>query len=253
VQAVAQEYIDSSISKTVNAPNKHTVEDVEELYMAAYDMGLKGITYMRDGSRQGVLQREEKKEEKKAEVLPPSVSTPLYPDVRRPMLVEGVTYKTESPLGKTYVTVNHDEQGNPFEVFITIGKSGSDVAAIAEGLSRMISFVLRLHSNVPPKERMTKVISELAGIGGSRTVGFGENRVRSLPDAVAKVLARYLNRYEVVASETAVTNGNGHATNGNGLSNGNGHTPVMVEQLSMEHAAVAFGTAFFMGKCGTTT
>jgi ribonucleoside-diphosphate reductase alpha chain len=52
VQAIAQKYIDSSISKTVNAPNTHTVEDVKDLYMSAYDMGLKGITYMRDGSRE---------------------------------------------------------------------------------------------------------------------------------------------------------------------------------------------------------
>ena len=63
IQAVAQEYIDSSISKTVNAPNSHTVEDVKKLYMMSYDMGLKGVTYFRDGSRLGVLQREEKKEE----------------------------------------------------------------------------------------------------------------------------------------------------------------------------------------------
>ena len=68
VQAVAQEFIDSSISKTVNAPKTHTVEDVKRLYEMAYDMGLKGITYMRDGSRQGVLERvEDKKEEKKEE------------------------------------------------------------------------------------------------------------------------------------------------------------------------------------------
>ncbi len=67
VQAVAQEYIDSSISKTVNAPNSHTVDDVKNLYMMAYDLGLKGVTYMRDGSRQGVLERK-KEEPKKAEV-----------------------------------------------------------------------------------------------------------------------------------------------------------------------------------------
>src|SRR3990167_9533534 len=71
VQAIAQEYIDSSISKTVNAPNAHSVEDVKNLYMLAYDNGLKGITYMRDGSREGVLSRiEDKKEE--AKVTPES-------------------------------------------------------------------------------------------------------------------------------------------------------------------------------------
>src|SRR6185437_10889141 len=81
IQAVAQEYIDSSISKTVNAPNSHTVDDVKKLYMDAYDNGLKGVTYFRDGSRMGVLQREEKKEEKKEEA--PVVVQPTIPVTSR--------------------------------------------------------------------------------------------------------------------------------------------------------------------------
>ncbi len=227
VQAVAQKYIDSSISKTVNAPNAHTVEDVKTLYMAAYDMGLKGITYMRDGSRQGVLERvESKKEEKKEEVIKPII--PITPRVPRPLMLVGTTYKAESPVGKMYITINHDEKSEPFEVFINNGKSGSDVSAMADALGRMISFVLRIHSPVPARERMREIVSELTGIGGSRSVGFGENRVRSVPDAVAKVLARHSNfrvngkvEDKVVlgtkeAKEPEVTNGlstNGH-TNG---------------------------------------
>jgi len=233
VQAIAQEYIDSSISKTVNAPKTHTVEDVKELYMASYDMGLKGITYMRDGSRFGVLERiEEKKPETAApteeKVIPANV--PYF--MKRPTVVEGVTYHADSPIGKTYITINHYE-GKPFEVFITNGKSGSDVAAMADALGRAISMVLRLHSPVPVRERMRKIVSELSGIGGSRSVGFGENKVRSVPDVVAKVLARYAGfrvngqvEDKIVApvsveTSVSVQNGstNGHS-NGNGLSNG---------------------------------
>jgi ribonucleoside-diphosphate reductase alpha chain len=209
VQAIAQEYIDSSISKTVNAPNAHSVEDVKNLYMLAYDNGLKGITYMRDGSREGVLSRvEEKKEEKPAVVVPQN-----YPRAPRPMMVEGVTYKTQTPVGDTYITLNHDQQGEPFEVFITIGKSGSDVAAMADALGRMISLNLRLAGNLPPRERIRQVISQLSGIGGARSVGFGENRVRSLPDAIAKVLAKqYAFKVNGVVEDKLVptSNGNGH-------------------------------------------
>lgn len=190
VQAIAQEYIDSSISKTVNAPNAHTVEDVKTLYMAAYDMGLKGVTYMRDGSRQGVLERiEPKKEEKKEEV---KVEVPVTARVPRPMMLTGVTYKADSPSGKMYITINNNEKGDLFEVFINNGKSGSDLMALADALGRMISFGLRLHSPVPARERVREIVSELAGIGGARSIGFGENRVRSLPDAISKVLAKHV-------------------------------------------------------------
>lgn len=186
VQAIAQEYIDSSISKTVNAPNAHTVEDVKNLYMSAYDNGLKGVTYMRDGSREGVLSRVE---EKKEEVKVPDIANHTV-RAPRPMMMEGVTYKTQTPVGDTYITLNHDQNREPFEMFITIGKTGSDVAAMAEALGRMISLNLSLAGNLPPRERIRQVISQLSGIGGARSVGFGENRVRSLPDAVAKILAR---------------------------------------------------------------
>jgi ribonucleoside-diphosphate reductase alpha chain len=194
IQAIAQDYIDSSISKTVNAPNSHTVEDVKNLYMSAYDNGLKGVTYFRDGSRMGVLQREEKKEEKAVEQAPVIVekpAVPITPRIARPMVLTGVTYKAESPTGKVYVTINNDEKGDMFEVFINHGKSGSDLMALADALGRMVSFVLRIHSPVPARERVREIVSELAGIGGSRSSGFGENRVRSLPDAISKVLARH--------------------------------------------------------------
>ncbi len=254
IQAVVQKYVDASISKTVNAPNAHTVDDVKELYMKAYDLGCKGITYMRDGSRMGVLQRvEEKKVEEKKEEKPAMPETPFVP---RPLVVEGVTYQAESPLGRTYITVNHHE-GKPFEVFINNGKSGSDVAAMADALGRMISVLLRLQSPVPTRERMRKVVSELSGIGGNRSVGFGENRVRSLPDAVAKVLARYSGFRVNGQVEDMVTapihvdsegqNGNfsnGHVLNGSALQKTTElakvqDAPAPVEQLTLGGSSVS--------------
>lgn len=186
VQAVAQDYIDSSISKTVNAPNAHTVDDVKTLYMMAYDMGLKGITYMRDGSRQGVLERVEEK--KKEEEVAIAKVTPIR---KRPLALSGTTHETQTPLGNTFITINHDSENNPFEIFINSGKSGSDVMAMSEALGRIMSMVLRMQSPVEPRERIREIIDQLTGIGGGRSVGFGPNRVRSLPDAVAKVLAEH--------------------------------------------------------------
>ena len=212
VQAVAQEFIDSSISKTVNAPNSHSVSDVKTLYMAAYDLGLKGVTYMRDGSREGVLSR--------VVATPASAAKPVAP---RPMSLSGVTYKMETPVGHTYITINHNENKEPFEVFMTIGKVGSDVAAMADALGRMISLNLRLTDGLSPRERIKQVVAQLIGIGGARSVGFGKDRVRSLPDAIAKVLSMHygfaLNGQ--VEDKTIL---------GNGLTNSNGYTPKAAEE-----------------------
>jgi ribonucleoside-diphosphate reductase alpha chain len=259
VQAIAQAYIDSSISKTVNAPNAHTIDDVKNLYMAAYDLGLKGVTYMRDGSRQGVLERIEEKKPEVPVVSQPTI--PVTPRMPRPMVLQGLTYKSDSPSGKLYVTLNHDEKDNLFEVFINHGKSGSDLMALADALGRMISFVLRIHSPVPTRERVREVISELAGIGGSRSIGFGENKVRSLPDAISKILAKHYNfrvngkvedretlaaikkELEAVPAGTAV----------NGTSNGHSSTvveakkadeePVVVSQLALTDPGMSASTS----------
>lgn len=198
VQAIAQEYIDSSISKTVNAPNSHTVDDVKTLYMSAYDYGLKGVTYMRDGSRQGVLERVEEKKPAAASAESSSEpkeqhqpALPIMKVIPRPGRLEGATYQTETPVGKTYITINHTEDNEPFEVFITVGRGGSDVGAMAEALGRMISLNLRVNGNITPREKLKQIVAQLTGIGGARSIGFGVNRVRSHPDAVAKVLSQH--------------------------------------------------------------
>ncbi len=184
VQAVIQKYVDASISKTVNAPKSHTVEDVKRLYTLAYKQGLKGIAYMREGSREGVLERTDaKKEEKKVEA-------PKYQVKPRPMVVHGSTYRMNTPVGTAFITINTNggTVPEPLEVFISISKPGSDIAAMAEGLARTISLALRFASGLPAMERVREIVNQLEGIGGARAMGFGKDRIKSLPDAVAKVL-----------------------------------------------------------------
>ncbi|MBP7967731.1 adenosylcobalamin-dependent ribonucleoside-diphosphate reductase [Candidatus Woesebacteria bacterium] len=208
VQAVIQKYVDASISKTVNAPTTHTIEDVKRLYTMAYENGLKGIAYMREGSRQGVLER--KTEGKKEEIVEKK-----FPVVKpRPMVVHGSTYKIDTPVGRAYITVNTNGNEEPHEIFITVGKAGSDVFAMAEGLGRMISMYFRTSLNVSPEQRIKNVVKELQGIGGGRTMGFGKDRIRSLPDAVAKVITmhfEHLQEQKQQMQSEIHTNGNGHA------------------------------------------
>jgi ribonucleoside-diphosphate reductase alpha chain len=119
----------------------------------------------------------------------------------RPVRVEGATYRIETPLGTAFITVNHNEKHEPFEVFIAVGKAGSEVAAMAEALGRLISTTLRFGNHRPAGERAREIVEQLRGIGGGSAVGFGPDRVRSLPDAVAKAISLHFqiidNRYEI--------------------------------------------------------
>ncbi|MDQ2905966.1 MAG: hypothetical protein M3Y81_20790 [Chloroflexota bacterium] len=196
VQATIQRYTDASISKTVNAPNDHTVEAVQTLYRLAYEMGCKGITYYRDGSRDAVLTRvedEKKAEQQQAQQAPMIEPVMSIQDGIKPIpaVLQGYTRHVSAPEGKVNITINSDDNG-PFEVFVNVGKAGSDIAALAEALGRLISLNLRILSPLSQADRAKVIAEQLRGIGGSRSVGFGSQQVRSLPDAVARSLELHL-------------------------------------------------------------
>jgi len=192
VQAAIQRWVDSSISKTGNTPADYTVEQTGKLFELLYDLKCKGGTTYRDGSRDTqvlIAKSTEAKEEK-----PISSLHDIKSRVRSTAL-HGITYRKVTPIGTAYITINSDisnEGENPFEVFINVAKVGSDVSADAEGLGRLISLILRMPSPLSPKQRTQAVIAQLKGIGSGRPMGFGKNRVMSLPDAVAQVLEEHL-------------------------------------------------------------
>ena len=165
MQSAVQYYTDSSVSKTVNAPKSTTPEQVEKLFMMAYDQGCKGITFYRDGSREGVMVTQTSSKDK----------------AERPPILTGLTKRIETPMGRAYITINTID-GKPFELFATIGKAGSDVAAFTEAIARLISLALRSGIKI---EDITK---QLVGLGGAMSVGFGNGKVLSVPDAIGKVL-----------------------------------------------------------------
>ncbi len=118
---------------------------------------------------------------------------PIVTKRPRPTTLHGVTYRKDTPLGTAYITVNSDEREEPFEVFLNVGKAGSEVSAVSEAMGRLVSLVLRMPASLPPTERLRWVMDEMAGIGGGRPMGFGAKRVRSLPDGIAQVLADHLS------------------------------------------------------------
>ncbi|MBC7869114.1 adenosylcobalamin-dependent ribonucleoside-diphosphate reductase [Candidatus Saccharibacteria bacterium] len=197
IQAAFQEYVDNAISKTINFSNEATIKDVRDAYLMAHETGCRGITIYRDGSREKQV-LEVKKESSyydklsgakvEAVELPPSVPINLKP---RPNVLGGRTHKVTTPLGTAFISINEDADGNIFEVFINVGRAGSDITADAEAIGRLISLTFRIPSDYSSDQVAQKVISQLRGIGGSSSTGFGVDRVRSLADAVAKVIEQH--------------------------------------------------------------
>ena len=187
MQGTIQKYIDSSISSTVNLPNEITVDTIADIYMTAYEAGLKGITVYREGSREGILITEEEtktSEEKEKKVTAIEENEERIPR-SRPTQTSGVTRRIRTGEGTLYITINEDENGL-CEVFTTIGKAGGNAAAQSEAISRLISLSLR--SGLDPKA----IVRQLKGISGPNPTWENGRLILSTPDAIGKALDDYL-------------------------------------------------------------
>ena len=193
MQAALQAFVDSSISKTINFPATARPKDVAQAFQLAWNLGCKGLTVYVTGSREKVVLETEATRRAAQETHGVTVPTRVRP---RPHRLSGQTYRMATPLGAAYITVNVNGDGEPFEVFLNVGKAGSDTAAVSEAIGRLISLVLRIPSPLSATRRLKQVVRQLKGIGGGRPLGFGRDRVRSLPDGVAQVLAEHLGLVE---------------------------------------------------------
>lgn len=185
IQAIGQRYVDSAISKTSNLPREFTVEQVKEFYEKLYKLGCKGGTVYRDGSREEqCLEAPSEESAEHPQLSGPEVA-PLPSEPRA-----GFTHSGPTPLGAAHVTVTTDESGQPFDAFINLSKAGSESAAHIAAIGRLISYNLRLRSDVPRATRLKGMIEQLEGIASMQMQGFGESRVLSVPDGIAKVLRK---------------------------------------------------------------
>ncbi len=169
MQAAFQKHVDAAVSKTINFAGGASREDVAEAFVLAYNAGLKGLTVYREGSR-------------RREVL---VKEEAILREGRPDKVTGYTYKMNTGMGNLYVTINEID-GKPFELFAILGKSGQSVTAKTEAIGRLVSVALQHGVS------MEKLIHQLGGISGSSQIMHQGGSVLSIPDAIAKVMTRYL-------------------------------------------------------------
>jgi len=225
MQGAFQEFTDSAISKTCNFPHEATEEDVEQIYRLAFQLGCKGVTVYRDGAREGqVLSTGStaKKPQQTTEAVPGKLAEALgrlaeleaelertrsqlheseaenlqrRAKRSRPDLLRGMTRRIETPLGTMYVTITEDEKGQPFEVFITLGKAGAPIMADVEAVGRLISLALR--SGIPMRE----IHRQLRGISSDRVVGLGPTKVMSVPDAIGIAIEKWMQEKQGVQQD----------------------------------------------------
>ncbi|MDH3495267.1 MAG: vitamin B12-dependent ribonucleotide reductase [Gemmatimonadota bacterium] len=223
MQAAFQEFTDSAISKTCNFPNDATEEDVRQIYELAYELGCKGVTVYRDGSREmQVLSTgtTAKKVQERSAGAPSGepAGVRAVADLKatiaeleaelgrtrkqlhevesenlqrrmkrsRPELLKGTTRRLETPLGTLYVTVTEDDRSQPFEIFMSLGKAGGALMADVEAIGRLISLALR--SGIP----IAEIHRQLRGISSDRVAGLGPNKVLSVPDAIGIAIERWM-------------------------------------------------------------
>ena len=229
MQGAFQEFTDSAISKTCNFANEATEEYVEQIYRYAYKLGCKGVTVYRDGAREnqvlstGTTAKKVQEnagtatgagKDAMAEALSriAELETELaltrdrLHDVEaenlqrrakrsRPDLLKGSTRRVESPLGTMYVTITEDDKGQPFEVFMSLGKAGGALMADVEAIGRLISLALR--SGVP----LPEIYRQLRGISSDRAVGLGPHKVLSVPDAIGIAIEKWMQEKQGVQQD----------------------------------------------------
>jgi ribonucleoside-diphosphate reductase alpha chain len=226
MQAAFQEHCDSAISKTTNFPHTATPEDVRAIYELAYELKCKGVTVYRDGSRDNQVLSTGATDKAKAERSGVDIRgevgdlkgtiAELDAEIERlkkqlfeveaenlqrrqkrarPDTLRGTSIRKETPLGTMFVHITEDDRGQPFEVFINLGKAGGPAMADVEAIGRLISLGLRSGISVQAIHR------QLRGISSDRAVGLGPNKVLSVPDAIGIALEDWMREKQGIQQE----------------------------------------------------
>jgi ribonucleoside-diphosphate reductase alpha chain len=275
MQAAFQKHCDSAISKTTNFAHTATQDDVRTIYELAYQLGCKGVTVYRDGSRDnqvlstgatehaaaardgsadskrelgelhGTLAEANAEIERLKRALYESEAENLQRRAKRsrPDKLRSTSIRKETPLGVMFVHITEDDRGQPFEVFVTLGKAGGAAMADAEAVGRLISLALR--SGIP----LMQIHRQLRGISSDRAVGLGPNKVLSMPDAIGLALEEWFRdkqgvQQELLGDQTPIVGGTVPAREQITVTS----TPANQIQMTFE-SANGGGSESFIGTC----
>ncbi|PIR15000.1 MAG: hypothetical protein COV48_16860 [Elusimicrobia bacterium CG11_big_fil_rev_8_21_14_0_20_64_6] len=176
MQAAFQRHTDNGVSKTINLPAEATPDDVRNAYLLSYELGCKGITVYRDGS-------------KSQQVLNLS-STPSKGKRRAPDAALGLDaeyYQIRTGYGPLHVHINYDEKG-PFQLFTNIPPLGTEIAGLTSLVGILVSKYLAEGGDP------LRLLKHLNSVKGDRPIGLGPNRVDSIPHALAIAIRAHLKK-----------------------------------------------------------
>lgn len=179
MQAAFQAYTDNAVSKTINFPNTASQEDIQSAYELAYQLGCKGVTVYRDGSRENQVLSTQASTQPKRKLAPRT----------RPEVTRGITQRLETGCGHMYVTINTDDQG-ACEVFVQMGKVGGCASAQLEAIARLSSLALR--SSI----QLEALIRQLRGIRCQSPMWHKGQMITSCGDAVGRALESFLTLHK---------------------------------------------------------
>jgi ribonucleoside-diphosphate reductase alpha chain len=185
MQAAFQRHTNNAVSKTVNLPSHATTDDVKEVYMQAYESDCKGVTIYRDNSREEQvlnIPAHQGAGDKKAQARHKIIPRP------RPTVTIGTTAKVSTGCGNLYITINQDEQGLPFEVFMHMGKAGGCAMSQLEAIGRLVSLAFRsgIETNA--------IIEQLRGIRCPSPSWEKGGRIFSCSDAIARAIEKSIHK-----------------------------------------------------------
>ncbi|MEK6917636.1 MAG: hypothetical protein AABW51_01695 [Nanoarchaeota archaeon] len=189
MEAVVQRHVDDAISKTTNFRHNATLEDVERAFLLAHELGIKGVTFYRDGTRkdQPLKVKGVNYDGDKGKSLEDKVEIIRREPIKVPPVMPAVKIRQETPYGNIHMEVIVDPHRNfaPVEVFAQLGNSGKEETATMEGFGRLTSLFLRNH--LPADE----IIAQLKDIGSGVALATRGGAVESLPMGFARAIMKF--------------------------------------------------------------